>query len=271
PPGWNGKPWACWQGAQRARSPLLLFLDADTELEDNGLARIVEEYRRERGPLSVQPWHAMERPFEQLSAFFNIVLMMGTHVFTPLGRRLAPRAFFGPCQVMSRQEYQAVGGHQAVKGSVLEDLALGRAFAAAGLPVRCMGGRGAIRFRMYGGGVRELVEGWSKGFAAGAGSTGLVPLLLTVLWVSGAAGSTVSLLQAPLNGQPLLQPLAFYLLFGLQVYWMLARIGSFSPLQVVLFPLPLLFFVLVFARALVVTYGLKRVKWKGRVISTRGK
>jgi len=51
PEGWTGKPWACWQGAQKATGDIFLFLDADTFLEPEGLSRIVSTYL-EKGVLS---------------------------------------------------------------------------------------------------------------------------------------------------------------------------------------------------------------------------
>ena len=44
PEGWTGKPWACWQGAQKATGDIFLFLDADTFLETDGLSKIVSTY-----------------------------------------------------------------------------------------------------------------------------------------------------------------------------------------------------------------------------------
>ncbi len=52
-------------------------------------------------------------------------------------------------------------------------------------PFRVFGGRGANRFRLYGGGLRDLVEGWSKNFASGAGSTPIPRILLVFAWVVG--------------------------------------------------------------------------------------
>ena len=90
PEGWAGKPWACWQGAQQAGGDLLLFLDADTWLEPDGLERLVQEYLAQGGLLSVQPFHRVRQLYEELSAFFNIVQIAGMNAFTPLGDRLAP-------------------------------------------------------------------------------------------------------------------------------------------------------------------------------------
>jgi len=46
-------------------------------------------------------------------------------------------------------------------------------------------GRGLLSFRMYPNGPRELIEGWTKGFASGAGQTPRATLLLLVAWMIG--------------------------------------------------------------------------------------
>jgi 4,4'-diaponeurosporenoate glycosyltransferase len=62
PPGnWVGKPWACWQGANKATGNLLVFLDADTFLEPDGLSRILYEYREKRGFCPFSPFIRWKR------------------------------------------------------------------------------------------------------------------------------------------------------------------------------------------------------------------
>ncbi|MGH9181520.1 MAG: glycosyltransferase family 2 protein, partial [Acidimicrobiales bacterium] len=162
PAGWTGKCWACWTGARAAGGSVLVFLDADTELDPGGLAPIVAEQAGRGGLVSVQPFHRTRRPYEALSAFLNIVPWMGLAAATPTAaRRWSPGAF-GPCLVTTRADYRAIGGHEAVRGEVVEDVALAARYRAAGLPVATLGGRGTISFRMYPGGVSQLVEGWTK-------------------------------------------------------------------------------------------------------------
>jgi 4,4'-diaponeurosporenoate glycosyltransferase len=48
---------------------------------------------------------------------------MGT--FTILGNRVKPLGLFVPCIVIKRKNYLKVGGHEVVKGEVVEDLAIG--------------------------------------------------------------------------------------------------------------------------------------------------
>ena len=272
PPGWTGKSWACWTGALATSRPVLVFLDADTELAPGGLAAIVGEQRRRRGLVSLQPFHRTVRGYESLSAFFNIVAMMGVDAFSPLpGRR--PAGAFGPCLACARDDYLAVGGHRAVAGEVVEDVALSRRFARAGLPVTCLAGRGTIDFRMYGGGLRQLVEGWSKNFAAGAGSARPLTLLLVVAWVSGCIGAAWYA-AAALAGRgpvPLGPALVAYAAYAAQVWWMLRRIGRFRWWAAAAYVVPLAFFVAVFARSLFLTHVRREVTWRGRAVATRGR
>jgi 4,4'-diaponeurosporenoate glycosyltransferase len=273
PEDWIGKSWACWKGAQAAAGDLLVFLDADTALGPGGLATLAGTHGDDGGLVGVQPYHAIRRPYEALAAVFNIVVMAGMNCFSPLGRRLAPAGSFGPCMVCSRAEYFAAGGHAAVKDAIVEDLALGRLFQAAGLPVSCYGGRGTISFRMYPDGLRSLVEGFTKNMAIGASEMRRGFRALIVLWLIGATACVIS------AGASLLPPLAifrpmegiFYALYAAQMYWMLRRIGSFGPLTALLFPLPLAFFHVVFFRSTRMVRGRNIVTWKGRSIATHGK
>ncbi|MHB0856369.1 MAG: glycosyltransferase [Anaerolineae bacterium] len=269
PPGWAGKPWACWQGAQRAQGEVLVFLDADTWLEPDGLACIVQAYATRGGLFTVQPYHVVRKAYENLSAFFNIVLMAALNAFTPHGDALQPAGAFGPCVVCSRADYFRLDGHRAVPDAVLEDIALAKVFHAAGLAVSCYGGRGAISFRMYPGGLAQLVEGWSKGFGTGAMTTRLPILLLVIAWISGCFSISIHAIRALATGAPdALLVLLLYALYALEIGWMLRRIGNFHAFAAALFPIPLVFFAMVMLRSLVLIYALRRVLWRGRTIAT---
>lgn len=266
PAGWTGKAWACATGAAATAAPVLVFLDADTRLAPGGLDRVVAERAAAGGLLSVQPYHVVPTAAERLSALCNVVAMMGTDAFTPLGHRLAPAGAFGPVLATSRADYEAVGGHAAVAAAVLDDVALARRYRSAGLPVTCLGGRGAVTFRMYPGGLRPFVEGWSKNLSGGAASTRPVTLVLVVAWVS-------LLLQAPwwLLTAPVPLGMVAYAAVAAELWWMLRRVGSFGAVTAVAFPLPLAAFLAVFARSAVVRTVRRRVRWKGREVPVAGR
>ena len=248
PDDWRGKTWACHQGALAARGDWLLFMDADTWFEPDGLARVLAN--RHPGALSIVPYHAVQRASEDFSLFFNLCMAAGT----------VPNGLAGQLLLVSQAHYQLAGGHAAVRGRILENFRLAEQFRAAGIPLRSMIGKGMVSFRMYPGGFRDLVEGWTKGFAAGAGGTPRGTLLLIVAWLSG-------LLLPPLAGILTDQWAAWgaaWLLCSLQVAWLGRRLGSFGWPLLLLFPLPLIFFFAVFAWS--AARSGKRVTWKGREI-----
>ena len=264
PEGWRGKTWACHQGAQVATGDLLLFLDADTWFEPDGLRRVLSEFQAAGGGvLSVAPHHAIRSFHEQFSAFFNLVMLAGTGAFTLRGDRLTPRGLLGQFMLIERDAYRRVGGHEAVKGRILENFWLAAQLRAAGVPLRCRGGRGVLAFRMYPEGWREVVDGWTKGFASGAGQTPLPILLLIIGWMIGLMTAPLGL---ALGSQPLLW-LGAYALGVAQVWWLLRRVGTFHWSTALLYPAPLVFYFVVFARSLRRSRGKRTVAWKGRQIS----
>ncbi len=266
PPGWGGKTWACQQGAEAAAGRLLLFVDADTWFESGGLGRILSTHARRGGVLSVGPWHAVRKAHEQLSAFFNLIMTAGIGSFTVLGDKVPPRGLFGQMLLVSRLDYFAAGGHAAVKGRNLENFCLAEHFRALGIPLHCAGGRSVFSFRMYPHSVSEVVAGWTKGFAAGAGQTPLPLLLLIIGWISGlfmAAMHLPGALRHP-GGHLAAAWMALYAALVVQVYFQLRRIGSFHWAAALLYPVCLIFYFLVFMRSLLRNRLGKRTTWKGR-------
>lgn len=260
-PGWLGKPWACHLGAQRAAGERLVFLDADTWLAPDALDRLAAAHHHEApgGLLSVQPFHEVRRPYEELSAFANVVPLLASGTCAP---RPGPATVaFGPCLVTRATDLRAVGGFAAVRGDTLEDVALARAYRAAGRTVRCLGGGATVRFRMYPGGLRSLVEGWTKNLAGGAARTPLIPTVGAVAWVTACATVVVAAISRP---SPVVA--AAWVGVAAQLRWMLRRVGSFSVWTAALFPLPLLAFIALFLRSLGARLVRRRVRWRGRTI-----
>ncbi|HEY0368509.1 MAG TPA: glycosyltransferase, partial [Chthoniobacterales bacterium] len=170
PNGWRGKTWACHQGANAATGELLFFLDADTWLERGGLAGIANEFRD--GAVSIAPYHCVPTIREQFSAFFNVVMLAGA----------GPNHLLGQSLLIASATYDNFGGHRAVKDQLLENFALGQRLRGT---TRSRLGRGVLNVRMYPHSWREMIDGWSKSFAAGASQTSPVRLALIIIWITG--------------------------------------------------------------------------------------
>ena len=273
PQGWTGKTWACHRGTLSAQGELILFLDADTVLEQDGLRRMLDTWLDSDGVISIQPYHRVRRLYEELSAFFNIVMMGAMQCFTVLGGRLKPIGLFGPAIMLSKKLYAEAGGFENVRHDVVEDMALAAAIQKNGIALRCFGGRGTINFRMYPGGLCDLIQGWSKGLALGASRASIPLLIMIVAWVTGSIGTASHLVQsawiADLNTW--LTWLLLFLVYVLQIYWMLYRIGNFKLYTALLYPLAAVFFVLVFLYSFIAIFLRRRVTWKGRQVRIRGR
>ena len=271
PEKWTGKPWACYQGAKVAKGEILIFMDADTSIEKDGLKRIMDTYMKKDGVISIQPYHKTRKLYEQFSAFFNVIVMGAMGPFTMLGNLVKPIGLFGPCIVMKREYYFKIGGHRDVKSEVIEDIALGARFRKQKIATYCYGGKGTISFRMYPNGIGELLSGWSKGFTMGAVKTPLPLLLAIIAWIGGSIGTTRYLIQAMFNMDAILILLwtSLYLGYVVQIYWMMFRVGTFKFYTALFYPIPLLFYLAVFSRSLVSTLFKRSVKWKGRTITLK--
>ena len=274
PEGWMGKPYACWIGALKAEGEFLLFLDADTRLLPETLSALLAQYLEQgSGIVSVYPYHIMEKGYEHLRCFFNLISTMSMGMSTIFGQRLKPLGAHGACILCSHEEYFRFGGHSAVRGKIIEDIAIGQLFRDNNMPVRCFGGKGLLSFRMYPQGMGQLVEGWSKNFAAGAKSMHLAMLLPVTAWIYGAfqVVHAVALSSISGNFESLSWALFAYSAYGAQIFWILRRIGNFSRLTALFFPIPLIFFGLIFFRSVILTFVIRQVRWRGRYISIHQK
>jgi 4,4'-diaponeurosporenoate glycosyltransferase len=255
PEGWLGKPHACWHGASATAAPILLFVDADVRPPTDLIDRIADACQHYRDSVvSVQPWHDATTGAEQASVLCNTVALMGVGRFSVLGGRVHPRAAFGPVLALDRATYVRVGGHAApqVRDRHTEDIALARAVGH----VELFTGRPDICFRMYPGGVRETVRGWSRSIATGAAATPWWAAAGTAGWMWSLAGG--------LFATPWAYPLC-----ALQCWVLGRRAARTSPLLALAYPVAVAVFVVLFARSLVLLALGRDVTWKGRAVASR--
>lgn len=265
-PGWCGKTWALHHGVLASSGELLVFLDADTEPGPDCLESLLAQRQALGGLVSVQPYHRTEKPYEQLSLLFNLVGLLAV----PLGAGCG--VAFGPAMATSRADYDRSGGHASVAGKVVEDWFLAHRYQRAGLPVSAFIGEGRITYRMYPGGLGDLVVGFDKNFATAAAEVRWPWMLAVLLWLSGLLWAAwclpAALLGWPLPGDDsLLANGVIYAAYALQLLVLSQRVGRF-PWIPLIFPVPVLFFLAVFLLA-ILNLERGRVRWKGRTVQTR--
>lgn len=200
PAGWLGKPHACAQLAAAARGRILFFLDADVELAPDAICSTVDTMRIVDADLVCPYPRLMARTWSE--RLVQPLLPWSWLSFLPV--RLAERsgrpslcAVGGQFFAISAAAYERAGGHAAVRGSVLEDLELGRAVKRSGGRVLIADGSAVAQCRMYTG-WREIREGYGKSLWSAFGSTGSALAVMGILTatyvvpaVAAARGSRV--------------------------------------------------------------------------------
>lgn len=168
PPGWVGKNWACHTAFQQAHGDLLLFSDGDTVHAPRGLGAAVAYMQRVGADLvTLYPRLLREGFWEKLMLPIVGFLIVVRHRGRFVNRD--DRHYFigiGPFLLIKRSVYEAVGGHEAVRDRIDEDLRIGQRVKHAGYRLRALRGEEALELRMYEH-FGELWEGWVKNISPG--------------------------------------------------------------------------------------------------------
>lgn len=163
PEGWLGKAFALTTGAREASGEWLLFTDADTEHLTGSLAALLEIAQQQGADLlSVSPGQETPTWWEKSVIPLVYVKLAGLYRFEEVSDPNSPAAAAnGQYLLVRRDTYQRVGGHEAVRGAILEDVELARRVKAAGGRLVFLPGAAWVRTRMYNS-FHEMWRGWTK-------------------------------------------------------------------------------------------------------------
>ncbi len=271
PPGWMGKNWACHQLAQAARGQILLFTDADTVHAPETVSRAVGALQAGQAALLTGlPQQIMGSRAERLTLPFITWALRVVYPHFLVWRVRLPGMALGVGQFMAfrRAAYEQIGGHAAVRGEVVEDVALARRVRAGGGRVTFLELAPLVACRMYED-WRGVADGFTKNVFAVFNRV-LWPYLFAWLWLWWAfclplLGVLAAGVGWPLPGFDLRLGLAGV---GLSVLlW-----GWFGPddrpalYWMVTYPLILTAFTWIALRSAWYTATGREVAWKGRVI-----
>ena len=168
PKGWAGKPYALHQASAAARGPWLCFIDADTFISPVTLSSC---YAR---ALETDADLFTIMTFQFMGSFWEKVVM--PLVMTGLSVGFSPRKVNDPQRrdaiangqfiLIKRAVYDAIGGHESVKDSIVEDKAIAEQAKWNGYRLIVADGMQVARTRMYTS-LREMWEGWTKNIYLG--------------------------------------------------------------------------------------------------------
>jgi len=271
PAGWVGKNWACHVGYQASLGGFLLFTDADMRYHPSTVGATLAWAESEHADLATLAPRVEARTFWEKAVLPLYIQLVLTYFRTPRVNRENSTAAManGQFTLVRRAAYEAVGGHAAVRGVVLEDVALARRFRAARKRLRVAWAPDLLVTRMYRD-RREMFEGLKKNvhdtrFSAArqlvflAGLIGLFLLPLAVLPLGLATGSAI------LTGLG-----AFVYVAWFAKHALFARAIGMSAGYGLVFPVAVGFYLALVVASL--SDGIRRrpIAWKGRVYAMDG-
>ncbi len=278
PAGWLGKPWACHQGAQEASGDWLLFTDADTHHGTGLLDRAVRgAFKAGVEAVSVVGRQRLESFWERVVQPQMFVLL--SFRFPRAGHRTLPPERWrdalaaGQYILVSRVAYETIGGHDSVRGEVVEDVRLAQELTRAGLPPVVRSAVDELATRMYRS-LPEILEGWTKNVAIGVRHTvgpalrpfALPAMLLHLLILCVLPPTTLLVASVTgAGGAPLLLWSGSTTAIGLALWMGAATRLSIPAVYGAGYPLGALVAAWIVARSWI--RGGRRVEWKGRAYS----
>jgi hopene-associated glycosyltransferase HpnB len=134
PAGWSGKLWAVAQGLRRAEAPLVLLTDADIVHEPQHLATLVAKLERDGLDLVSEMVELRCRALAEkllVPAFVYFFAMLYPFAWVNDPTR-AMAAAAGGTVLVRRRALERIGGIAAVRGALIDDVALARAVKRGG-------------------------------------------------------------------------------------------------------------------------------------------
>lgn len=206
PEGWVGKPWALDQGSRLARGSWLLFTDADSVHAPAGTASALAfTLAAKADALSVVTaqelgsfWEAATLPFILGMIFYASGTLAQLNDPMQPDRALANGQYI----LVSRAAYDELGGHGALRGEIVEDLAFAKRLKRDGrFRLMVGGGMRLARVRMYHS-FGEIWSGFTKNLYVGAEGD-LAALFLGMTVMSTLSAPVVLAVRAAVRRRPI--------------------------------------------------------------------
>lgn len=260
PEGWLGKNWALQKGAEESRSELILFTDADVEIQSDFLRKGIQFFQLNGldhlggiPQVTSRSWYLYP-----LVGLFGLGFSLFTRPWQGKDSEKDRAVGIGAFNLVKRKSYEAIQGHQALCLRPDDDLKLALVFKRAGFKTDCLNGVEGMRVEWYPNFI-SLMRGLEKNVMTGFEYSFPLAIVSLALYFVTFMGPFLLLLWA--------QGIAFYLALLSTAFLLASFSGQLYmarlPLWCVPFmPLATPVIVFVFARACLLTYLQQGVYWR---------
>ncbi|EZH67687.1 hypothetical protein DH09_07090 [Bacillaceae bacterium JMAK1] len=263
PDGWIGKVHACHQLAQRANGDYLLFLDADVTIRPRTIEAGIQLLHKKRaGLISGFPTFIKKGilghlliPLQHFLVGFHLPLYLANH-----SSMIQASAAHGSFMMFTKTAYDEAGGHERVKGEIVDDVALMRAVKRSGNHAILANITDYVDCYMYETN-REVWDGFTKNVFTGIGRSYVLAIVLTLFYtVTFVVPFVVAIYGVMMLNGWLLIPYGLVVLIRLVID---LRVKE-TPLLSLLHPIAILCLLALLLRSMYVNTRSKGYTWKGR-------
>ncbi|NHJ84078.1 MAG: glycosyltransferase [Asgard group archaeon] len=269
PDGWIGKNWGCHLGYKEAKGEYLLFCDADTDHTPDSLRYFIKAaIERNSALLSVFPFQRIEKWWESINPFFyfasNLIYGGKNSVNNP--DKLESFTASGQYMLFKRSDYETLGGHERIKGSIIEDYAFARITKLETRRLYFIDGTKKVYTRMYPDSPKQWWNGWKKCLFPGTKMTwakritGALLFFLWGLFAPVAIGITAAYTTWPF----IVAAVLLYIGGGLGVLFYWNKKGKHLWMTYVFYPFGVIMFCLLLAVSALELLIKKETTWRGR-------
>ena len=265
--GWLGKPHALSQGTAAARGEILLLADADTVHEPSSLSwavtNLVDHHADVLSGYVSQEYGSLGESIVVPTMYAMMMLVP----FFLLPRTRSPRFAFsiGQYVVLRRAALDAVGGFEAIKDTITDDMSMATRMKEFGFRNVFLDAKDVARCHLYDG-YSSAYEGIERSIYSAVGGHPLATLAITALVLGVIVWPAVSVLLAIVHLQVPTGPLALSAAIFTAQWALLAWDRNVPPVAFVLYPLVFLDLAIILNASMFGTGFGPGVDWKGRIV-----
>jgi glycosyltransferase involved in cell wall biosynthesis len=260
PSGWLGKPHAMAMAAKEAQSPWLLFTDGDVLFHPQALQVALREAKaRYADHLVLTPTVILKSASEKaMLATMNALSQWMIRLWKVPDPHAKDYIGVGAFNLIRRDVYERLGGFEALRMEVLDDLRMGWLIKRAGYKQCVILGRDLVRLRWLHSafGVVRLAE--KNGFAAYRYRVELT--LLASLGLIGVA--VLPLIAIAAGGWPLIAGVLMYAAVAL-IFWGNRKVTAAPPWTAILYAPATLVVLYALFRSMTLALVRQGIEWRG--------
>lgn len=263
--GWLGKSYACHQLALAAKSNWYLFLDADVRLERNAMEAISVLTKQEKGMISGFPKQQVDSWLEKIVVPM-MMFLVACHLPVKLVRASSdPRfaAAHGGFILIEQKVYNQIGGHSAIRSTLIDDIELARLVKKHGFTFTLAQISEYVSMKMYQN-AAEVWSGYRKNIFQGVNRNFFLLFLVFGYYSLLYLVPPIFVVIGIMSESALLYPGIMFMMAGAAIKAIIDRANRLPWYYGFLIPLSICMVIVIGLDSVRIAWSKKGYLWKGR-------